>query len=286
MRSCFIFIAFVSLLCACKDNQPHIDANALVKVNDKVLERSEIEQQIPRGISSADSFLMAESLEKKWVKDRLVYTIAQRNLNKEEQQEIDRLVEEYRNSLIRYRYQEQLLRERLSAELSESEKTAYFDQNQDKFLLDKALIKGLFLKIPADAPGISDVKKWYKSANAENLEKIEKYSIQDANIYDYFYDTWIDFNDVMDNIPLHVSNPNDFLKVNKSVEVTDSSYCYLLNISEYLPVGGVMPYDYASAQIIEMLTNQRKVNFLRNFENELYNDAVRNGHVTFYNKPD
>ncbi len=285
MRSCFIFIAFVSLLSACGGKQPVVDADLLVKVKDKVLTRTEVDQQIPKGISSEDSFLIAESLEKKWVKDKLVYDRAQQNLDRDEQRKIDQLVDEYRNSLIRYRYQEQLLRERLSAEFQESDKLSYYEQNQKKFILDKALIKGLFLKIPIDAPGLSEVKKWYKSSSEANLEKIEKYSIQNANIYDYFYDKWIDFNEVMDNIPLHVANANDFLKANKTLEVSDSSFCYLLNISEYLPEGGVAPYDYASSQIMEMLMNQRKVEFLRKFEDELYNDAVRSGDVKFYNEP-
>ena len=111
MRYCFIFIAFVSLLCSCKGTQPVDDADVLVKVKDRTLRRSEIKQQIPRGLSSADSMLLAESLERKWVKDALVYDVALRNLEGEDKAEVDKLVEEYRHSLIRYRYQERSLPE-------------------------------------------------------------------------------------------------------------------------------------------------------------------------------
>lgn len=285
MRYCFIFIAFVSLLCSCKGTQPADDADVLVKVKDRTLGRSEIKQQIPRGLSSADSMLFAESLEKKWVKDALVYDVALRNLEGEDKAEVDKLVEEYRHSLIRYRYQEQLIRERLSSEFQESDKLSYYEENQKKFVLDKALVKGLFLKIPVDAPGLSDVKGWYRSTSEASLEKIEKYSVQNATIYEYFYDKWVDFDEVMDNIPIHVSNPNAFLKANKYVEVADSSYCYLLNIKEYLPSGSVEPYDYASPHVTEMLVNQRKVEFLKKFEDELYNDAIRSGDVEFHSEP-
>lgn len=285
MRYCFIFIAFVSLLCSCKGTQPVDDADVLVKVKDRTLRRSEIKQQIPRGLSSADSMLLAESLERKWVKDALVYDVALRNLEGEDKAEVDKLVEEYRHSLIRYRYQEQLIKERLSSEFQESDMLSYYEENQKKFVLDKALVKGLFLKIPVDAPGLVDVKGWYRSTSEASLEKIEKYSVQNASIYDYFYDKWVDFDQVMDNIPVHVSNANDFLRANKFVEVSDSTYCYLLNIKEYLPAESVAPYDYASAQIVEMLTNRRKVEFLKKFEEELYNDAVRSGDVKFYTEP-
>ena len=245
----------------------------------------EIQRQIPRSLSSADSLLMAESLVKKWVKDALVYEVALRNLEREERAEVDRLVEEYRHSLIRYRYEEQLVRERLSSDFQESDKLRFYEENQSKFVLDKALIKGLFLKVPADAPGLADVKKWYRSTSESAVEKIEKYSVQNAVIYDYFYDKWVDFDQVMDNIPMRVTDANAFLKANRYVEMCDSTYCYLLNISDYLPIGRVAPYDYAGPQIIEMLTNQRKVQFLKDFEDELYNDAVKHGDVEFPTTP-
>ncbi|RHJ90339.1 hypothetical protein [Parabacteroides bouchesdurhonensis] len=285
MKYSFILIAFVSLLCSCNRTQQMDDADVLVRVKDRILKRSEIVNLIPKNATSADSLLLAESYVKKWVKDALVYQVALRNLG-DEKAEVDKLVEEYKNSLVRYRYLEKLVNERLSSDIPESDKLSYYEENQKKFVLDKSLIKGLFLKIPVDAPGISDVKGWYKSTSEAALEKIEKYSVQNATIYDYFYDKWVAFDEVMDNIPVHVSDPADFLKTNKFVEVADSNYCYLLNIKEFLPVGSVSPYDYATPQITEMLINQRKVDFLKKFEDELYNDAIRGGDVTFYTDPD
>lgn len=280
MRHLFIFIAFVFSLGSCKQTQPTDDADVLVRVKDQTLKRSEVVNLIPKGISSEDSLLVAENFVKKWVKDALVYEIAERNLG-DEKKEIDKLVEAYRHSLIRYRYQERLIKDRLSADISESDKLSYYDANEKKFVLDEALIKGLFLKVPANAPGLSDVKGWCRSTSEGSLEKIEKYAVQNATVYDYFYDRWVGFEEVMGNIPVRVSDPNAYLKANKFVEVTDSSYCYLLNIKEYLPEGGVAPYDYAKEQITEALVNQRKVDFLNTFEEELYKDGIKGGDVKF-----
>lgn len=277
-------ILVATVLFACGRKQPADTADVLVRVKEHTLSRPEVTDLIPKGASSADSLLLAESITKKWVKDALVYDLAKHNLG-DEKAEIDKLVEEYRHSLIRYRYQERLVKEKLAPDVRESDLLHYYEENQDKFLLDKSLIKGLFLKIPVDAPGISDVKNWYRSTSEASLEKIEKYSVQNASIYDYFYDKWVDFDEVMDNIPLHVPNPKEFLKTHKFVETADSSYCYLLNIKEYIPEGSIAPYDFASPQIKEMLVNQRKVEFLRNFENDLYNDAIRKGDVKFYTEP-
>ncbi|MDR2970293.1 MAG: peptidyl-prolyl cis-trans isomerase [Tannerellaceae bacterium] len=284
MQKKVLLISFLLLLCACREGRDNGDTEVLATVGEKVLKRSDVTLLIPKGISSSDSLFMAEGFIKKWVKDALVYDVALNNLGNEKA-EINKLVEDYRESLVRYRYQERLLRERLTADIRESDKLNYYEENQKKFILDKSLIKGLFLKIPADAPGISDVRSWYKQTNVETLEKIEKYSVQNATLYDYFYDRWVDFDAIMENIPLHVSDPNAFLKANKFVEEADSSYIYLLNISEYLPSGSVEPYDYANTGIMEMLINQRKVDFIRKFEEDLYNDAIRKGKAKVISEP-
>lgn len=284
IRVYFILLTLSLSLFACNKVKQTDEPDALVKVNDRILTRNEVESLIPKGTTSADSLLLAESFIKKWVKDELVLKIAERNLG-DEKETIDKLVDAYRRSLLRYRYQEKLIQEKLSDEIQESDVLTYYDTNKAKFVLDKNLIKGLFLKVPADAPNLSEVKTWYKSGNVASLEKIEKYSIQNASIYEYFFDKWVDFDEIRNNIPNHITNPESFLRTNKTLEVTDSSYCYLLNIRQVLLKGQVEPFEYAEPRIREILINQRKLDFIKEFEEELYNDALDGGDVIFYSKP-
>lgn len=284
VRVYFILLTLSVSLFACKKAIQTDEPDALVKVNDRILTRNEVESLIPKGTTSADSLLLAESYIKKWIKDELVLKIAQRNLGSDKET-IDKLVDAYRRSLLRYRYQEKLIQEKLSDEIQESDVLTYYDTNKEKFVLDKNLIKGLFLKVPADAPNLSEVKTWYKSGNVASLEKIEKYSIQNAAIYEYFFDKWVDFDEIRNNIPNQISNPESFLRTNKILEVTDSSFCYFLNIRQVLLKGQVEPFEYAEPRIREILINQRKLDFIKEFEEELYNDALDGGDVIFYSKP-
>lgn len=280
MRLSFMFFIFAIVLSGCGDKNNEAGSKVLARVGQKSLQRMEVVSSIPYGLSTSDSLLMAEHLVKRWVKDQLVYEVALRNID--DQATIDRLVDEYRKALVRNRYQERLVSEKVSLDISESEKRAYYEANQDKFSLNTCLIKGLFLKVPVDAPGLSDLRKWYRSTSEDDLERIEKYSVQNAAIYEYFYDKWVNFDEVLDNMPLNVPDPALYLKTHKFVEMSDSSFCYLLNIGDYLLPEGVEPYEYASARIQEMLINQRKMEFLRNFEDELYDDAVQSGEVKLF----
>ncbi|MDR2683227.1 MAG: peptidyl-prolyl cis-trans isomerase [Dysgonamonadaceae bacterium] len=257
----------------------------LVKIGGYSLTRSEVRNIIPEGIPPADSLLMAEDYVKKWVENQLIYDAAKRNIGNNDA-EINRLVEEYRRSLLRHQYQENLIRTRLSSEISEAEKMAYYQENQAKFLLDKNLVRGLFLKIPAEAPGLDEIRKKYRAHDTKAIENIEKYSVQNAAIYNYFYNRWVDFDEILDKIPIQIPNTTQYLKTQSTVEVTDSVYCYLLNISEYVLSGTISPYEYARPLIQELIINKRKVDFLKDIKEELYRDAVRKGEVVFYTDQD
>ncbi|MDR1331756.1 MAG: peptidyl-prolyl cis-trans isomerase [Tannerella sp.] len=281
MKQVLVSIFLVGMWCACKP-QTIGDAEVLVMVDRYALTRSEVEQIIPKGTSHADSLLLAESFVRKWVKDILVCEVAEQNVGRNDE-EINRLVEEYRRSLLRHRYQKYLIENKLSAGIREQDKWTYYEANQNKFLLDKNLIKGLFLKVPADAPGLDKIRRQYRTHDSDALEAIEKFSMQQAVIYDYFYDRWIDFDEILDKIPVQIPHTAQYLQTHSFIETRDSLYCYLLNIDEYLLAGNVAPYDYADQQIQEMMVNKQKVTFLKTFEEELYTDAIRRGKVIFNN---
>lgn len=281
MRTGIYILSGLLVLGSCSKNTTTEQKGTLVKINERTLTKEDVLSVLPKKLSSADSLLWAESYIKQWVKDNLVYDVALQNLDDDNRAEIDRLVDSYRRSLVRYRYQEQLVHERLSANITDEEKRKFYDENQDQFVLDHSLVKGLFLKIPIDAPNLDEVKKWYRSTSEASIEKIEKYSVQNALVYDYFYDKWVSFDEVVANIPIKVTNETEFLRTHSFVETADSCYCYLLNIEEYVAKGKIAPFEYANTQISDMLVNQRKVQFLKNFEEELYNDAIRDGNVVF-----
>ena len=281
MKRGILFFSFIFLVFSCGKSVNEISrGEVLVRVKDRVLTREEVEVQIPKGIYPADSLIRAENLVKKWIVDELMDNAAYHNIG-DDKSEIDILVDEYRRSLMRHRFQERIIKDKVMADIREAEEMAYFKENKAMFVLNVNLIKGFFLKIPVDAPGLDNVRKWYVSDTDDALEKIEKYSIQNAIIYDYFYDYWVTFDDIMAKIPQKFSNPTQFLRTNNYFEVKDSTHIYFLNVSDKLLVGNEAPFDYVKVQIQNILINKRKVEYLREFGENLYRDAIRNGTVKY-----
>jgi hypothetical protein len=269
------------LLVSCKQKTTVNKDAIVVQIGDKILTREELEENISSSVSPEDSILAVEHYIRVWINDNLLYNVACKNITDKEY--INQLVESYRRSLVIYQYQEQLVNEKLSKEIDNETLLEYYKNNKDKFKLDRSLVKGLFLRVPVDAPQIDKIKTWYKSISATSLANIEKYSLQYSANYDYFFDNWVDLSELMNKWPINHKTEETDIKYNKFIEQKNDKYYYFLHITDYLSPGDNAPFEYAKSIIKEILVNQKKIEFLRKIEEDLYNKALSSGQITFYN---
>lgn len=277
--TCFGLLIFF-LCVACSEQHDHKGRTPLVELNSNFLYREDLQSVLPAGLSKDDSLLFAEHYIRNWVEDVLLYDKAQSNIPNNG--EIDRLVENYRKALIMHTYQQALIHQRLSEEISEQDLTEYYDKNQALFKVERPLMKGLFIKLPLTAPQLANVRRWYKSETHEAVEHLEKYSLQNAVKYEYFYDKWVPVSEVLDMLPLKVSNVDEYLDKNRHVELQDSAFCYFLNVSDYRPIGEQEPYEFARGQVKDMLLNMRQVEFMKQMKDDLYQRAVKRDKIKYY----
>jgi len=274
-------IAFVVLslliISACVQQTETMGKDVVVSIGNQTLTKEELDSFIPKGLSEQDSLIFAENFIQLWIQDKLMYDIASKNVAGKK--EIERLVENYRQSLIIYRYQEQLVQEKLSKTISQKDIEQYYDEYKENFKLDNPLIKGMFLKIPSNAPGIENVRNWYKSTKTKDIESLDKYIVKNAVSYDDFLDHWVDLETVKNKLPAGKLGENI---QQKYIELKDSSFYYFINIQDYLLPGDIEPIEHAEPYIKEILINQKKADFIRNVESDLYNKALNSGKIKFH----
>ena len=281
--SCYSAVAIGILfsVSACTLSNKEV-AGAIVSVGDRYLTREMLSQVIPDGLSHRDSSAFADAYVRHWAEDELVYDVAQKNIPNVGR--IELLVDKYRRELFVHEYQKQILNEKLDAEISAEAVKNYYRTHLDKFILKAPIIKGLFVKVAETSPEIKNLKKWYRNRDHGSIENIEKYSLHNIINYEYFYDRWISFDEVLSAIPYSISDANRFLQTHKYLEINNDGYWYLLNISDYLPAGANMPLDFARTQIEEILLNQKRMDFLHQMNNELYQEALENRKIKYYGR--
>ena len=252
----------------------------IVEIGQDVLYAEDIKQVLPLGLSEADSTLFAEQFIRNWAQDVLFYQNAIRNIP--DTKDIDRLVENYRRSLIEHEYQRRLIEQKFSSEITDDEIEQFFNDNQRLFVLDESLIKGLFLKISNKSHDLSDIRKLYTQQDDESFEEIEKYSIRNAARCEFFYDNWRTVSELEVLLPAMDNSLESLLNENGSFEFKDEEYIYLLNVSEYAPKGGIEPLDHARPRIRGLLINSNEVSYMRKIKEDLYNAAIEKNRIIFH----
>ena len=277
MRVFFALVILSLLVVACNRSET-TSKDIIVTVGDKVLTKGEIHAMLATGMAQEDSIILAEHYIQTWIRDALLFRVARKNIPNTA--EIDRLVENYRKSLVIYQYQDRLMSEKVLRDITEEELLKYYEENKDKLPADCPFFKGLFIKVPIDAPQLNEIREWYKSSKPSALENLDKYSVRNAVVYDNFYDRWVSLNEIENHLP--DGSKSDFLK-GKQIELRDSDYCYFLNISDRLSPNDPTPFEYVKNTINEILINQRKLDFLQRMENTLYETALKKGEIKFKN---
>ena len=274
----------ISLLVSCKWNKSVTEyvygKTPIVEIGTDVLYVEDIEQVLPLGLSEADSTLFARQFIKNWAQDVLFYQNAIRNIP--DTKDIDRLVENYRRSLIEHEYQRRLIEQKFSSEIADEDIEQFYNDNQRLFVLDESLLKGLFLKISNRSHDLSDIRKLYTQQDDESFEEIEKYSIRNAARCEFFYDNWRTVAEIEVLLPQLDKPLEAMLKEKGNFEFKDEEYIYLLNVSEYAPKGGIEPLDHARSRIRGLLINSNEVSYMRKIKEDLYDAAIEKNRIIFH----
>ncbi len=274
-----LFIIFLTINSCTKNDGP--DTIQIAKVGDNILYASDVSNFIPKNVSGEDSVLMADDYIHKWIKNELIIKKAEENLTSE-QKDVSKEIKEYRNSLIIYKYKRELMRQKMDTSITEMEIENYYNQNSNNFKLNKNIVKAIYVKIPTEVANPEQLKLYCSDFSEENLNELKQYCLQYAKAFDIFNDNWMYFDIVLNNIPVEIDDQERFLNRNQIIEKTESDYYYLVCINDYRLAGQEAPIAFISTQIKELIINNRKIEFLKKVEDDIYQEGIKNRKIKIY----
>lgn len=138
-------IGFICILalssCQKSDDSDEIPVAA---VYDKVLYQSDLQSVVYEGISRSDSIVRTKAYIDNWIRQQLLLHQAEEQFEKSELN-FTRQVENYRNSLIIYKYETQYVEQNLDTVVSEMEILRYIEQNNPTHELDRDAVRYIIL---------------------------------------------------------------------------------------------------------------------------------------------
>ena len=275
-----IFILITALLLSnCVSDKEKNEAVA--KVNGAYLYKADLTGLISIGTSPKDSISIVKNFINNWIKQKLVIQNAQNNLSSS-QQNFDKQIEDYRNSLIVYAYEKELIRQKLDTSVSETTIKAYYDKNQNEFLLKDNIVKVCYVKLPINSSVKANVASLYKSDVLSAKQSLEDYAKKYA--VNYFFDdsTWLYFKDLLKEIPIKTYNQEDYLKFHRFIEMEDSLFSYFVNIKGFQIKESVSPLSFERDNVKKIILNKRKLKLIEDMQNEIFQDALKKNDFVIY----
>ncbi len=254
----------------------------VARVGETYLYREDIPLNFVSGVTGEDSVQFMDNYIRQWVTEQLLVQKARMYLPSGDMKEIEEQVSRMRNDLMVYRYQQELILQKLDTIVVDTLVEKFYNEHTELFALEDNIVKVIFIKIPLSAPNLSQVRRWYRSNRERDLKKLENYCYQYAMKFDDFEDHWVSFDFILDQMPLTVTNQERYLRYNPFIEAKDSVAQYFVRVNEYRLRGTTAPLEYVSDKIVRTLLNERKMKFLRELENNIYLEALNGKKFEIY----
>jgi hypothetical protein len=249
------------------------DGETVATYGDIKLFRSEVESVIPKDSSPEDSLAIAERYISSWARDMAFLDIAEQQLSKEEK-DVARDLESYRRSLLKYRYEQHYISERLDTVVSNQDVEDYFDSHQEEFRLQNPIFKARYLRIAKKSPAFPVLRKLMSSDDAVDVAAADSIAFESALHYHDFSDRWVDASRLAMEFEIDCSQMMARLK-GSSIEIPygedEISYAW---IADMVRSGEIPPVSFCEERIRDIIISARKHELLLTLERDLIEEAA------------
>ena len=250
------------------------DDEVVARLGNRKLYKTELDAFIPNGVSAEDSTNLALQYINTWATEQLFSDIAQQQLSKEEL-DVNAELEDYRRSLLKYRYEQRYVNERLDTVVLSQEIDDYYHSHEDLFVLDVPIVKARFLDIMQDSPNLELIKDKMCSSKIEDLEMADSLAYSSALRYEDGSDKWVDMVTFARNFGTDYGTLLSKAGKDGFIEIPDErGDVKIAYICEMQRVGELAELDYCEDRIKDIIISTRKQTLLSDLERELLSDAL------------
>lgn len=273
---------FVVLLTAasCQELPDYLLGDDVVaRVGGELLTTEDIAEVLPSGVKGDDSVAYVKSYIDKWLVRQLKIREAQ-TLFPDTERDIEKLIQEYRLSLLSSRVDQYYIDQQMSPVISDEEISDYYNSHKGDFILDRTLVKGRVLRFDAT---FRQSKQLKSSMQKSLTSTIEEKSLSDVCAKNEFLlldnrSSWINFSDFLDNLPVTVSQNNEPLLDKMGVqEMKAGKYCYYFDFTSVCRKGNVAPLEIVADNIRRILLTRRRAEIIRQHEEQILEKAITEG---------
>ena len=255
--------------------------NIIATVDGVSLMRDELRGALPEGLTGDDSVTFARMYVDNWVLKQLKMKRAEEVLSASSD-DIERLVEGYRQSLIMRRLDQHYIDNALDFEITEQQITAYYRSHSAAFKLDHNKVRGIVVKVPRTFRNTSTLQAAMKRATEKgDIQELEamvekhKLTLTDMSA------AWVSYSDFLSNLPTERSRDYTSLLQKSGVQqMSGDDAIFHFVLTDVARKGETAPLECVEDDIRRRLYADRRADIVLAYEEELRREAVSAGRVS------
>ncbi|MCI7178610.1 MAG: hypothetical protein SOU95_00475 [Candidatus Cryptobacteroides sp.] len=274
-------VAILFSASACEWAEQVISGEVVASVGKSRLYRSDLNKVLPSGLSADDSTRLAHQYINTWASDVIFLNIAEKQLSDAEL-DVTKELEDYRKSLLKYRYEQRYINDRLDTLVTEAQIDEYYRKHPEKFVLQVPVVRADFLCISPESPSLAEFRRNIVSDDVPQMQITDSLAYSSAIKYENFGGRWIDMTVLAKEFGLDYAELMTFRKGEWIERSGDTGLLSIAYIREFVPAGKLAPIGYATPLIRDILLSTRKRELVSNLEQDLLEQARENGKFEIY----
>lgn len=277
LRIAIVFLGGqLMLMQSCSKSSAH-EGEYIAIVDDNHLTYSDIEGFAEGTESPEDSVFMLRAYVQNWIKDQLLIREAEKNMP--EDFNIEKLVRDYRSSLILANYIEKVIEGELDTTVTAQQINDYYEENKRQYTLLEPILKYYFVKVAKDKKGIQDLEKKWKNISEEDITNFcSEANCEFVQIDDKI---WSPDNELISIVPAKILSDVE-LKKNASFIRSDDDFKYFVKVQDYVGKGDVPPLQFIESKIVSVILNNRKQELLKRKKQVLFDKYYNTSNVNSF----
>lgn len=245
------------------------------------LHRSQLEQYIPKGVPAQDSINLARQYINAWAEDLLMLDMAEEQLS-EAEKDVSKELEDYRRTLLKYRYEQRYINQRLDTLITEEEIGRFYKENPEKFRLERPIVKFRYIIIPADSKSLKTLRHSLSSEDETEVMEATGLAATAAIKYVNSADTWTDLLALAQDMGIDYGRLTPASRGQFLQYTDEGGVLRLVYFTDVLPEGKTAPLEFCTGRIRDLILSSRRHNLESNLEQNLLEDARKNKKFVIY----
>ena len=267
-------VAFLITISGCHEFFVKSDRIVVAECYDSKLYEEDLDGVVPANTNPMDSLTRVNAFIDLWIRQQLLLHQAEINLTPE-QCDFSKQLTDYRNSLIVYAYESQLIEQYLDTIVSDEEIMEYYEGHKEDFQLRSTMVKVAYVILKEDSKYRRDFRQLMSNHDTLMLGQIDALATHHAVTSSLDVDTWVRLDDFLSVVPLEIYNTESFLKKNRFVTFEKDDLVYMVRFEDYLLKASVSPIEIESDNIKNIILLKRKKELISQMNADLYEKAAK-----------